>query len=140
MRSYINNVDNRRQVYLSLVSDVESQIRDAYAERHEQGIETQTSLAEKLGVNRSVVNRRLRGLNNLTLESLADLVWGLGQCIKVEIFDPSTNPTNHVRVESEHSYAASLQQTRTGQITFQGRPPTHLTSTNGRTLNVDHNA
>ena len=136
----MDKVDIRRQVYLSLVSDVESQLRDAYAERHEQGIETQTSLADKLGVNRSVVNRRLRGLNNLTLESLADMVWALGQCIKVEILDPNTNPTNHVRVVSEHACAPRSQQTQTGQITFQGNPCSHLTSTNRKTVSFELNA
>ena len=125
----MGKVDNRRQVYLALVADVESQLRDAYAERNEQGQETQSSLAEKLGVNRSVVNRRLRGLNNLTLETLADMVWGLGQCIKVDIFDPETRPSNHVRVVSEHAKPSTMQISHSDRIKFIDHPSAPVTRT-----------
>tara|TARA_R110001606_G_scaffold188662_1_gene336517 strand:- start:1306 stop:1764 length:459 start_codon:yes stop_codon:yes gene_type:complete len=94
MRSKQESADNRRSVYLALVSSIESQIRDAYAKRFEEGSETQTTLAKKLGVEKSAVSRRLKGHTNMTLRTLADMVWGLGQCIEVDIFDPIEHPTN----------------------------------------------
>ena len=99
MRSFRHQPDNRRAVYLALVGSVEGQLRDAYARRHDSDQETQASLAAKLGVDRSVVHRRLTGRSNMTLETVADMVWGLGHCIQIEIFDPKIQPTNsHVVV------------------------------------------
>lgn len=37
----------------------------------------QQEIAEKLGVNRSVVNKRLLGEANLTLRTIADLAWAM---------------------------------------------------------------
>ncbi len=74
---------------MALVSRVESQLRDLFIARCDAGDFNQAKLAEKLGVNRSVVNRRLTGRSNMTLETLADMVWGVGGCIDVDIFDPA---------------------------------------------------
>lgn len=38
----------------------------------------QQEIAEKLGVNRSVVNRLLRGTANLTIRTLGEVAWALG--------------------------------------------------------------
>jgi hypothetical protein len=94
---------NRRQVYLSLAGVIESKLRDAYAKRHRRGLDTQTTIANKLGVNRSAVNRRLIGRANMTIETIADMVWALGQCIDVDIFDPYERPSNAHRIISEHA-------------------------------------
>jgi predicted XRE-type DNA-binding protein len=48
----------------------------AIQEKKESGI-SQASIAAKLGVNRSVVNRLLRGTANLTLRSVAEIAWAL---------------------------------------------------------------
>ena len=95
--------NNRRQVFLALASQIESKLRDAYAKRHAAGLDTQTSIAEKLGVDRSAVNRRLIGRTNMRTETIADMVWALGQCIDVDIFDPYERPSNAKRVISEHA-------------------------------------
>ena len=90
MRSFrINKVNARRATFLSLVSQIGSQLRDAYALKSEQGLENQASLAKKLNVDRSAINRRLTGRTNMTLQSLADMVWSLGYAIRVIIFDPA---------------------------------------------------
>ena len=59
-------VSNRRQVFLALASSIESQLRDAYAKRHAAGLDNQTTLAEKVGVHRSAINKRLLGKTNMT--------------------------------------------------------------------------
>ncbi len=109
MRSFKRKSDNRRQVFLALSSQIESQLRDAYAKRHEQG-ETQTSVARRLGVDRSTVNKRLTGQRNMTIETIADMVWALGHCIKINIFDPSENNTNHHIIVPQHSAVVSFAQ------------------------------
>lgn len=96
-------VSNRRQVFLSLSSAVDSQLRDAYAKRHASGLDNQTTLANKIGVDRSAINRRLLGKTNMTIETLADMVWALGYCIDVYIYDPFEHPSNAKRVISDHA-------------------------------------
>lgn len=98
MRSSKKPVDNRRQVFLALSSSIESQLRDAFLDRFDDGKETQSSLAAKLGVNKSVVNRRLRGESNMTVKTLADMVWALEQCIEVKVFDPHKDVSNRGKI------------------------------------------
>jgi len=90
-------------MYLSFAGSVESQLREAYAARHAAGLDTQTTLANKLGVGRSVINKRLRGLINMTLETVADMAWALGYSVIIKIFDPDMNPVNEFHIRSEHA-------------------------------------
>ncbi len=89
-------------MYLALVAKVEGALREAYVRRNEAGIENQSTVAEKLGVNRSVVNRRLTSRHNMTLETVADMAWALGQSVEIDIFDPDERPSNQPRIISEH--------------------------------------
>lgn len=87
--------NSRRRTYLSLIGEIENGLRDAYALRYEQGRDTQASLAKKLDVDRSVVHHRLTGRKNLTVQTIADMVWALDHAIKVTIYDPSQSGANH---------------------------------------------
>ncbi len=49
----------------------------ALDEKKETGV-SQQQIASRLGVNRSVINRLLRGEANLTLRSVAEIAWALG--------------------------------------------------------------
>lgn len=88
--------DQRRRVFLNLIGEIENGLRDAYGIRHEQKRINQIKLAEKLGINRSVVHHRLTGRRNLTVRSIADLVWGLDWGVRVEFYDPETERRNAV--------------------------------------------
>lgn len=101
MSFFRTRIDSRRKVYLSLTGQVESQLRDAYAKKHETDGVTQTGLAQKLGVNRSAINHRLRGRVNMTLETLADMVWALGLAIQIVIYDPRVAGTNWILSEDD---------------------------------------
>ena len=98
MLSFLRKIDPRRAIYLNLVGSVEAQLRDVYARLHDAGLENQTSLAKKLGVGRSVINRRLTGQKNMTLETVADMVWALGASISVKIDDPLSQPATNFAV------------------------------------------
>lgn len=95
-------------MYLALASTIEAQLREAYATRHEQGAVNQTSLAEKLGVNKSLIHRRLNGATNMTVQTIADLVWALGQCIEVNIFDPADHPERNDLIFDTESTQKSI--------------------------------
>lgn len=117
MRSFKRQPDNRRSIYLQLAGSIEGQLRQAYAKGHdEQGV-TQASLADKLGVDRSVVHRRLSGRTNMTIETIADMVWALGHCINVNIFDPHAVDSNEFRIEPEnHPNYAPQKRANLSQI------------------------
>ncbi|WP_136623896.1 helix-turn-helix domain-containing protein [Bradyrhizobium neotropicale] len=90
---------------MKLSGMIEGQLRDAYAKKHEAGELNQSSLANKLGVNRSAVHHRLTGRTNMTVETIADMVWGLDHDIELKIFDPSESKRNH-RVAGQTSSSA----------------------------------
>jgi hypothetical protein len=92
LTSFLTKVSARRATYLRLVGQIEGQLRDAYYRRFHIDRINQSSLAKKLGVGRSVVHRRLTGGQNMTIQTVADMVWGLGYAIDVKIYDPEEHP------------------------------------------------
>jgi transcriptional regulator with XRE-family HTH domain len=66
---------------------------------------TQQQLAEKLGVDRSRVNRCFSGSNNLTISTLAEIVWALDGRIVFDIVEDAADPqgSNFHVVESTHA-------------------------------------
>lgn len=64
---------------------------------------SQQSIAKKLGVNRSVINRILKGEANLTLRSVAEIAWALGWEIDFALRKPSkASVPKNVQVETHH--------------------------------------
>jgi DNA-directed RNA polymerase subunit N (RpoN/RPB10) len=100
LQSFQTKIDPRRQIFLSLSGQIEGQLRAAYDQKFHAGEVTQAGLANQLGVNRSCVHRRLMGHTNMTIETIADMVWALGCGIKVEIYDPATVRTSNHFIES----------------------------------------
>jgi len=89
LQSFRTKIDARRQTFLVLAGEIERQLREVYDRKFRAQEATQSSLADKLGINRSAVNRRLTGRTNMTIETLADMVWALDQSISVKIFNPA---------------------------------------------------
>lgn len=126
MRSSKPPVDSRRKVYLALSSSIESQLREAFLERFDAGDETQASLAKKLGVDRSSVNRRLRGEANMTIKTLADMVWALEHCVDVRIFDPRHEDSNGNMVIPEMDFptgAVTTTRLKTNRVSVADLGP-----------------
>ncbi|MEY9110431.1 plasmid maintenance system antidote protein VapI [Bradyrhizobium yuanmingense] len=89
-------------MFLKLAGMIESQLRDAYARRHEAGKLNQSSVARALEVNRSAIHNRLTGRVNMTIETIADMVWALGHEIDVKIIDPELKADkNYFEAEDE---------------------------------------
>lgn len=103
---------------------MESQLRQAFARKHDDGGLTQKALADKLDIDKSVVNRRLTGRSNMTLETLADMTWGLGHCVEVKIYDPLDLDSNGFRIVPAHQNYDVEKPVNTAQ--FQVR--TNVTS------------
>ena len=60
-------------------------------------------------------DRRLNGRTNMTIETIADMVWAGGGCIEVEIYDPAKRPDkNHALADkmlSTHATQAAVVTT-----------------------------
>lgn len=96
-------------MFLALAGRVESELREAFARKHEADGLTQADLATKLDIDRAAVNRRLMGQSNMTLQTVADMCWALGQCIEIDIFDPQDRPTNQRRIQPAPTPAPASQ-------------------------------
>jgi DNA-binding phage protein len=76
--SYELKISPRDRAGSRLVHSVHKQlVLAALDQKAETGV-SQQQIAEKLGVNRSVINRLLRGTGNLTLRTLGEVAWALG--------------------------------------------------------------
>ena len=111
MPSFLPKLDARRAIYLDLVTSIESQLRDAYARLYDEGQENQSTIANKLGVGRSVVSKRLNGHHNMTVETVADMVWALRRAIRVNIFDPNEDWQSNFRVDYQDKSSSVPTQT-----------------------------
>jgi DNA-directed RNA polymerase subunit N (RpoN/RPB10) len=126
LQSFRTKIEGRRQVYLNLAAQIEGQLRAAYDQKYKAGEATQSSLADKLGVNRSCIHRRLMGHTNMTTETIADMVWGLDFAVKVSIFDPA----------NEHGL--NLIVGRPAQIVPTSPNRTPVSSTNSLPPSITH--
>ncbi len=112
------------------MGSIESQLRDSYADLYESGAETQSSIAKRLGVGRSVINRRLTGQNNMTIETLADMVWALKRAIRVIVFDPLIDRESNgfLEVQSRPSPVSPLDMTTPADGSLQSQLSQHIQS------------
>jgi transcriptional regulator with XRE-family HTH domain len=82
--SYQLKLSRRSLKSARFISKLHSAIQNALVESGK----TQQQVAQELGVDRSVVNRRLKGNANLTARSIADFAYVLGKEIEVRFVDP----------------------------------------------------
>jgi hypothetical protein len=72
------------------IGRVRGELLKALSARKGQGHLPQQALAEKLGIERSLINRQFAGETNLTLRSLADLAWAMDMEISFELKEAAT--------------------------------------------------
>lgn len=78
MSSFVYDIGEKKRVGSRFVAHVRDKILYALITEKADRKLTQQSIAEKLGVNRSVINRQLNGLENLSLRRVAELLWAMG--------------------------------------------------------------
>lgn len=78
MMSYELKIDPKRRAAGRFIGAVRKSLINAALEEKQHHALTQQKVADCLGVNRSVINRMLRGEVNLTLRSVAELAWAMG--------------------------------------------------------------
>ena len=123
--SYQLRIDKRSLKAAKFISRLQSAIQTALIE---SGL-TQQEVAEKLGVDRSVVNRRLKGKANLTARSIADFAYALERDIRVDFVDP-------VRIEVTNWIATAVTHDDTLLQTVPNTLDKHVTTTSAKTSNA----
>jgi transcriptional regulator with XRE-family HTH domain len=72
------------------IGRVRGELLKALARRKTEGRVPQQALAEKLGIERSLINRQLAGESDISLRSLADLAWAMDMEISFELKQAET--------------------------------------------------
>ena len=83
MSSFQISVTPRRRAVGRFVAGVRRALNKALAEEHNKRGLTQAELARAIETSRSVVNRQLRGTDNLSLSRVGELAWALGRTISL---------------------------------------------------------
>ncbi len=112
-----------KRVAARFVGSVRRAIQKAYIEEQRKTGISQSDIARALGVHRSVINRELKGFNNLTLGRVAQLAWALGR-------KPSFSLSEHVTTTGQNT-APIATPTKVEQAA-----PTSGTVTLAQTFNV----
>ena len=80
-----SSLDLRRRTYVRLIGEIQHALNDALAEEFARRGLTRTQMADILHTNKSFVTRKLSGVSNMTLETLADLAFALDRAIKIQL-------------------------------------------------------
>ena len=88
MYSYLFDIGERARKASRFIGHVRSEIQRALIFEKKARKITQQEIANQLGVHRSVVNRQIMGIENLTLRSVADLAWALDWDIEFKLTKP----------------------------------------------------
>ncbi|HEV7598823.1 MAG TPA: helix-turn-helix transcriptional regulator [Bradyrhizobium sp.] len=79
MPSFQIAIEPNRRAAARFVGQVRRAIQKAFAEEQKKRGLSQADIARTLGVNRSVINRELKGFKDITLGRVAELAWVMGR-------------------------------------------------------------
>lgn len=127
--SYRMRTDARSRKTGRFVRSVQEQLQNAVIQ---SGLRQQ-QVAEKLGVHKSIIGRRLSGQGNLTLRSIADIAWATDHDIEFRLKPKTivvTANERHIPVATQPAIAvaavAPAATTRSGHVTFHGDRTTEV--------------
>lgn len=100
--SYELKIDPKSRAAGRFIGHVRKTLTSAAMDgKKETGI-TQQQIASRLGINRSVINRLLRGEANLTLRSVAEIAWALG-------WEPVFTLRRRVKQSDDHNHFVPIE-------------------------------
>ncbi|MEI6574061.1 MAG: helix-turn-helix transcriptional regulator [Alphaproteobacteria bacterium] len=83
--SFRLKIDPKERQVARFFGDVERALQKAFIEAKKERKFTQQQLAVSLGIDRSAINRRLLGRENMTQRSLAEMAWAMGYEIEFKL-------------------------------------------------------
>lgn len=90
------------------IARVHAELQQAMSEERAENGLTQQALANRIGIDRSAINRYLQGKSNLTLRTVADIAWALNRRLVFELKE--------------------LKEDGNFLVTFSSEPPDEITS------------
>jgi hypothetical protein len=91
MNSFVFDIGEKSRTVARVLGDLRSSLQSAFLIEKKARKLTQQEIANTLNVNRSVVNRQLMGLENLTVRSAAELAWAMGWQTRIEVYKDDTH-------------------------------------------------
>lgn len=79
------HLSKRRRTFVRLVGEIQHALNAALEEEHEKRGLTRSQIARALGRDKAFVTRKLAGMSNMTIETLADLAYALNRPVKVSL-------------------------------------------------------
>jgi transcriptional regulator with XRE-family HTH domain len=121
MPSFQITVSPNRRAAARFIETVRRMLQKAFVEENRKSGITQSDIARKIGVHRSVISRELRGYENLTLGRVAELAWALGRRATVSF--PETVPAAGTNIQpSADSPPMPLASTGEKEISLKTDP------------------
>lgn len=108
MTSFLYDIGDKNRAIVRFISDVNSELQSALVSEKRKRKLTQQAIADALDVNRSVINRRFMGLENMTLKSVAELAWVLGREINFSLEEEVSQDGGNERLKVDSPPVAFL--------------------------------
>lgn len=132
MTSFRLSITPRKRAAGRFVSKVRRELQKAFAEEKVSRGLTQAQVARELGVHRSVINRQLLGVENLTLSRVGEFAYGLGREINFSLSKPEAVVGGNFRAGADDRDMMVVQSTAEGPkvrsvlvTTIVSYPPQH---------------
>jgi transcriptional regulator with XRE-family HTH domain len=77
MTSFRLKIDPKRRAVARFVMTVRDELQRALAEEAARTGLTKSEVANRLGIHRSAISRRIKGTDNLSLTSVAEMMWAM---------------------------------------------------------------
>ncbi|WP_051608915.1 helix-turn-helix domain-containing protein [Fodinicurvata fenggangensis] len=90
--SYRLAITPKRRKVIRFIGGVRDALVNAYLDEKKENGVTKQELADRVGVNKSVITRRLNGSANLTLRSIAEMADALGRDIEFRLVKDTEQP------------------------------------------------
>jgi hypothetical protein len=108
MTSFQISLTPSRRAATRFIGGVRRALQKALVDEGKKSGLTQAEVARRIGVHRSIINRELRGVENLSLGRVAELAWAMGRKPILELVESAApSGANHM--------AAPIAATDTGQ-------------------------
>ena len=85
MTSFRLKIDPKERFIARFAGHIERAFQRAFIDAKKANKLNQQQIATLLGVNRSVVSRRLQGCENMTQRTLAEMAWAMGYEIEFKL-------------------------------------------------------
>jgi transcriptional regulator with XRE-family HTH domain len=122
--SYQLKLSRRSLKSARFISRLHSTIQKALIESGK----TQQQVAHELGVDRSVVNRRLKGSANLTARSISDFAYVLGKEVEINFIDPAAPKGTNWIVTAGANGPLALEAPHNRNVNIVGATPAGIES------------